>query len=321
MKLRAVLALFLLVGLLPPVEAAQGTFPDRPIKLIVPFAAGTALDLAARMLAEGLSEELKTPVIVDNRTGTSGVIGTDVVAKAAPDGYTLLFTAPAHYLNEFVYPSLPYDPVKDFRPITKISNAQLVLVVAKDSPLSSVQQVIEHARAKPNALRYSSSGQGGTIHLAFALFNSMAGVQTEHVPYKDGGQALTDVIGGHVDITFTAVATARPHAGKGLKLLGVSGLERSRAMPDVPTIAEAALPGFELVSWGGALAPKGAPDAIVERLNGAMVKVAQRPAFQEKLIAMGVDADVLPTPLFEKQIAAEIPKWKRLVEMTGAAKK
>ncbi|WP_137894227.1 MULTISPECIES: tripartite tricarboxylate transporter substrate binding protein [Comamonadaceae] len=321
MKRRSVLALPLMGGIAPLLSRAQGTFPDRPIRLVVPFSTGTALDLAARMMAEGVSEEIGGSIVVDNRLGASGVIGTDAVAKAVADGYTLLFTAPAHYINQFAFASLPYDAVKDFRPVTKISNAHLVMVVGKSSPFSNVKQVIEYAKANPDKLRYSSSGQGGTIHLAFSLFNSMAGTRIEHVPYKSGAQALTDVIAGHVDITFTAVASALPHGKQGtLKLLGVSGLQRSRAMPDVPTISESTLPGFELTSWGGTLAPHGTPDAIVEKLNAAMVKVGQRPEFQSKLVAMGVEPDVLNTAAFARQIDVEVPKWRQLTDMTGVAK-
>jgi tripartite-type tricarboxylate transporter receptor subunit TctC len=319
MKRRSVLALPLAASL-PLAGLAQGAYPDKPIKLIVPFAPGTALDIVARQVAAGVSDELKVSMVVDNKLGASGVIGTDLVAKAAPDGYTLLFTAPAHYINQFVFASLPFDTVKDFRPVTKVSNAQLVLVVGKDSPFTSSRQVIEYAKANPRKLRYSSSGLGGTIHLAFSLFNQMAGTQIEHVPYTSGGQALTDVIAGHLDVTFTAVATALPHGKAGtLKLLGVSGLQRSRAMPDVPTVAESALPGFELSSWGGTLAARAVPDAVVEKLNAAFVKVAQRPEFQARLVAAGIEPDVLPTAAFARQIEAEVPKWKRLVESTGAA--
>lgn len=320
MQRRSFLALPLATATLPATLRAQANWPDKPVRLIVPFAPGTALDIVARQAAVGVSEELKVPMLVENKTGASGVIGTELVAKAAPDGYTLLFTAPAHYINQFVFASLPFDTVKDFRPVTKLSNAQLVLVVGKDSPFNNVQQVIDYARANPKKLRYSSSGLGGTIHLAFSLFNQMAGTQIEHVPYTNGGQALTDVMAGHLDVTFTAVATAQPHGKAGnLKLLAVSGLQRSRVMPDVLTVSESALPGFELTSWGGTLAGKSVPDAVVERLNAAFVKVAQRPEFQARLVAAGVEPDLLPTAAFAKQIEAEVPKWKRLVEMTGAA--
>ncbi|MGE4369651.1 MAG: Bug family tripartite tricarboxylate transporter substrate binding protein [Burkholderiaceae bacterium] len=320
MKRRTVLALPLMAAAYPLLGRAQGKWPDKPVKLIVPFAPGTALDIVARLLATSASEQLNVSFIVENRVGASGVIGTEAVASAAPDGYTLLFTAPAHYINQFVFDALPYHTEKDFRPVTKISNAPLVLVVGKSSPFSSVKDVIAYAKAHPKKLRYSSSGQGGTIHLAFSLFNQMAGTEIEHIPYTSGGQALTDVMGGHVDITFTAVATALSHGKAGtLKLLGVSGLERSKAMPDVPTVSEAGLPGFELTSWGGVLAPRKVPDAVVEKLNETFVAVAQKPAFQDRLVAAGVEPDLRPTPAFASQIAQEVPKWKNLIELTGAA--
>jgi tripartite-type tricarboxylate transporter receptor subunit TctC len=323
MSRRALSRVCLIAGLtVSAAAAAQTGFPDKPIKLIVPFSQGTALDLVARMIGEGLTDEFKSPVIVENRLGASGVIGTEAVAKAAPDGYTLLFTSPAHYLNQNLYKSLPYDAVKDFRPVTKISNAQLVLVVAKDSPFSTVKQVIDHAKAKPNDLRYSSAGLGSTTQLSSALFNAMAGIKVDHVPYKSGAQAMTDVMGGHVSMTFTAVATALPHSQAGtLKTLGVTGLGRSRSMPNVPTIDEAGVPGFELVSWSGALAPRGTPDAIVEKLNAAMVKIAQRPEFQARLVKMGVEPEVMPTAVFDRQIVDDLPKWAKIAEMSGASEK
>lgn len=318
MQRRHVLALPFISAFAPAVALAQGSFPDRPIKMIVPFAPGTALDLVARSLAPGLGDELKTSIVIDNRIGASGVIGTESVAKAPADGYTLLFTAPAHYINEFAFSSLPYNAEKDFRPISKVSNAQLVMVVPGSSPFNNVKDVIAYAKANPKKLRFSSSGQGSTIQLAFSLFNSMAAVEIESVPYKSGSQALTDVMAEHIDITFTAVASALPLSKSGkLKLLGVSGLKRSRSMPDVPTIAEAALPGFELTSWSGALAPSQTPDGVIEKLNAAILKVSRAPAFQEKLVAMGVEPDVLGTPEFQKQITSELPKWKRLTELTG----
>jgi tripartite-type tricarboxylate transporter receptor subunit TctC len=320
MKRRSLLCLPMMATTFPILGKAQSLYPERAIKLIIPFAAGTALDIVGRLLAAAAAEELKVPVVPENRIGASGVIGTDTVAKSAPDGYTLLFTAPAHYINQFVFASLPYDAVNNFRPVTKISNAQLVMVVGKDSPFSNVKQLIEFAKANPKKLRYSSSGLGGTIHLAFSLFNQMAGTQIEHIPYTNGGQALTDVIAGHLDVTFTAVATALPQSkGGNVKLLAVSGLQRSKTMPDVPTISEAALPGFELTSWGGTLARKDVPNAVVEKLNTAFVKVAQRPDFQSKLIAAGIEPDLLNTAEFAKQIEMEVPKWKRLVDATGAA--
>lgn len=322
MNRRDVLALISLAGVFRRLASAQAAYPVKPIKLIVQAGPGTAHDIVARPLAQGLAEELKVPVIVENRVGASGIIGTDFVAKSAPDGYTLMFTGPVHYISQFTFKSLPFDPTEDFRPISKISNTQLVLVARKDSPFSSVSQIIDHAKLNPNALRYGSTGVGGTTHLAFALLNAMAGIQMQHIPYKAGGQLMTDVIGGHVDMAFFGVATALSQARAGtVKILGVGGLKRSRSMPDVPTIAEKALPGFEIESWGGVLAPRATPDHIVQRLDAAMVKVARRPGFQAVLVANGVDPDVLSTPLFEAQLAAESPKWKRLIQLSGPAGK
>lgn len=322
MNRRAVLALISLASAFPQASSAQTNYPVKPIKLIVQAGPGTAHDLVARPLAQGLSEEFKTPVVVENRVGASGIIGTDFVAKSAPDGYTLMFTGPVHYIGQFAFKSLPFDPVKDFRPVTKISNSHLVLVVSKDSPFSNVRQIIDHAKQKPNALRYGSTGQGTATQLAFALLNSMAGIQIQHVPYKAGGQLLTDVMGSHIDMAFFGVATALSQAKAGaVKLLGVSGLNRSRSLPDVPTIAEAALEGFEIESWGGVLAPRATPDFIVQKLNAAMVKVGQSPQFQANLIEKGIDPDVLSTALFDKQLAAESSKWRRLIELSGPAQK
>ena len=302
--------------------SANPAYPERPITAIVPFSPGTALDLVARVVAERVTQELGSPMVIDNRMGASGSIGTDAVAKAAPDGYTVLWTSPAHYLNQFLYKSLPYDAVENFTPITKISNAQLVLAVNKDSPFATAAELLDYARKHPNKLRYSSAGLGSTTQLSAALFNAMAGVEIEHVPYKSGGQALTDVMGGHVDMTFTAVATALSHAKAGsLKVLGVTGLKRSQSMPDVPTLDEAGVPGYELVSWSGALAPKGTPPEIIEKLNAAMVKVAQDPEVQARLVSMGVEPDLMPTDVFAKQIQDDLPKWKKIADLSGAAEK
>ncbi len=303
----------LLSGVTSPALAQD--FPTGPIRIVVPFAVGTALDVVARATGEGISQELKVPVVIDNRLGASGVVGTDAVAKAPADGYTVLFTSPAHYLNTSLYKKLPYDAVKDFRPVTKISNAQLVLIVPKSSPITTAKELVAEAKAKPGALTYSSGGSGSTTQLCSALFNAMAGINVRHIPYKSGGQALQDLIGGQVSTTFTAVATALPHVKAGtVKALGVSGLVRSPSMPDVPTIAEAALPGYELVSWSGALVRAGTPDDVVARLNAAMVRVAGRPEFRARLAAAGVEMDLMPTDVFAAKLVEEVPKWAKVAE-------
>lgn len=296
-------------------QARAQDYPSKPIRIVVPFAVGTALDVVARATGEGLARELKVPVVIDNRLGASGVVGTDAVAKAPADGYTILFTSPAHYLNTSLYKKLPYDAVKDFRPVTKISNAQLVLIVPKASPINSAKELIAEAKAKPGTLTYSSGGNGSTTQLCSALFNAMAGIDVRHIPYKSGGQALQDLIGGQVSTTFTAVATALPHVKAGtVRALGVSGLVRSPSMPDIPTISEAALPGYELVSWSGALVRAGTPDDVVSKLNAAMVRIAGEPEFRARLAAAGVEMDLMPTEVFTAKVAEEVPKWAKVAE-------
>ena len=294
------------------------TFPSKPIRIIVPFAVGTALDIVARSIADGMSEDLGVAVVVDNRLGASGVVGTDAVAKAPADGHTILFTSPAHYLNTSLYKKLPYDADKDFRAVTKISNAQLVLLVPKNSPFNNVKELITEAKAKPGVLTYSSAGSGSTTQLCSALFNAMAGTDINHIPYKSGAQALTDLIGGQVSTTFVAVASAMSQVKAGsVKALGVSGLSRSRSMPDVPTISEAGVPNYELVSWSGALVRAGTPDAIVVRLNASMVKIASKPEFQTRLQGLGVEPDLMPTDVFAARILKEIPHWAKVAQNAG----
>lgn len=299
-------------------SANSQTFPNKPIKIVVPFAVGTALDIVARSIADGMSEDLGVAVIVENRLGASGVVGTDSVAKAPPDGQTILFTSPAHYLNTSLYKKLPYDADKDFRAVTKINNAQLVLLVPKNSSINNLKDLISEAKAKPGALTYSSAGSGSTTQLCSALFNAMAGTDITHIPYKSGGQALTDLIGGQVSTTFVAVASAMSQVKAGsVKALGVSGLSRSRSMPDVPTISEAGVPNYELVSWGGALVRAGTPDAIVARLNASMVKIASKPEFQTRLQNLGVEPDLMPTDVFAARLAKEIPYWAKVAQTAG----
>lgn len=311
-------AVALAAGLFAAVSVSAQAFPSKPIRIIVPFAVGTALDIVARSVADGMAEDLGVSVVVDNRLGASGVVGTDAVAKAPADGYTVLFTSPAHYLNTSLYKKLPYDADKDFRAVTKISNAQLVLLVPKNSPVNSVKDLIAEAKAKPGVLTYSSAGNGSTTQLCSALFNAMAGIDINHIPYKSGAQALTDLIGGQVSTTFVAVATAMSQVKSGsVKALGVSGLARSRSMPTVPTISEAGVPGYELVSWSGALVRAGTPDAIVARLNASMVKVASKPEFQTRLQGLGVEPDLMPTDVFAARILQEIPHWAKVAQSAG----
>lgn len=299
--------------------AATAQDAAKPILIIAPFAPGTAVDYVGRLVARSLGEQFKTSVVIENRLGASGQIGTAAVAKAAPDGQTLLFTSPAHYINRSLYRNLTYDPVKDFRPVMRMSNAMLVLVVPKSSPVGTQAELIAHARARPGKLSYSSAGSGSTTQLPMALFNSMANIDITHIPYKSGAQALTDTISGEVFMTATAITTALPHIKSGsLKAIAVTGATRSQSLPDVPTVAEGGLPGYEFVSWNGMFAPAGTADAVVARLEAAMTRLAATPEFRERLVANGLELEPLGTKAFADRLVTEIPLWERIVKISGA---
>lgn len=305
--------------LLAPAGASAQDYPSKPILIIAPFSPGTAVDFVARLAARSLGEQFKTPVAVENRMGASGQIGAAAVAKATPDGHTLLFTSPAHYINQSLYKNLPYDPVRDFRPVMRISNAMLVLVVPKSSPVGTQAELIAYLRARPGKLSYSSAGSGSTTQLPAALFNSMANLDVTHIPYKSGAQALTDTISGEVFMTMTAITTAQPHIKAGmLKAIGVSGMARSHSLPDVPTIAEGGLPGYEFVSWNGLLAPAGTPNEVVARLEAALTRAVASAEFRERLLGAGLEPEPLGARAFADRLLVEIPMWERVVKISGA---
>lgn len=302
----------------------QGTaqaqdYPSKPILIIAPFSPGTAVDFVSRLIARSLGEQFKTTAVVENRLGASGQIGTAAVAKAAPDGHTLLFTSPAHYINQNLYKNLPYDPVKDFRPVMRMSNTLLILAVPKSSPVSTQAELIAYLRARPGNLSYSSAGSGSTTQLPAALFNSMANLEVTHVPYKSGAQALTDVISGQVFMTFTAVTTALPHIKAGtLKSIGVTGAARSHSLPSVPTIAEGGLPGYEFISWNAMLAPAGTAGEVIARLEAALMKTAASPEFRERLLGAGLEPEPLGAKAFAERLQIEIPLWAKVLKISGA---
>lgn len=305
--------------LLCSILAQAQDYPSKPILIIVPFSPGTAVDHVARLVARGLGEQFKVAVTVDNRMGASGQIGTAAVAKSNPDGYTLLFTSPAHYINKSLYRNLPYDTVRDFRPVMRMSNAQLVLVVAKSAAVSNQAELVAYVRARPGKLSYSSAGSGSTTQLPAALFNSMANLEVTHIPYKSGAQALTDVMSGEVFMTTTAVTTALPHIRAGtLKAIGVSGATRSLSLPEVPTIAEGGQPGFDFVSWNGMLAPAATPGDVIGKLEAALMKMAAAPEFRERLLGGGVEPEPLGAKAFADRLQTEIPLWEKMVKLSGA---
>lgn len=291
-------------------------YPSRPIRFIVPTSPGTATDLVARYMGRGLGKALGTSVVVENKVGAGGVIGTEFVAKAAPDGYTILFTYSSHYSNPWVF-TTSYDAVGDFEPIARLASSALVLVTGANSQLRSLNDVITASRNTPNSLMYGSAGNGTTSHMAAALMLTMADIQAVHVPYKTPSEAAVGAAGKQVDIVFGGFATYLPLIKGGrLRALAVTGTERSATMPDVPTMAEAALPGYEIVSSTWALAPRGTPRTIVSKLSDIFVQLAASPEYEELCLAQGNTVDVQDAAAFGADAPAQLDKWKRLVDLT-----
>ena len=295
---------------------AQEGWPSRPINYIVPFAPGGTTDVLGRLIAQRLSAVLKTPIVVENKPGAGGNVGSDVAAKAAPDGYTFVGgTISSHAINVSLYPKMPYDPVKSFAPVALIGTLPNVLVVNNDSPFRTVQDLITAAKAKPNSLLFGSSGSGTSQHLAGELFKTMAGVEMVHVPYKGGGPAIQDLLGGQITMLFENAVAARPlvEAGR-LRALAVTSLERASGMTDVPTISESGLKGYEIVSWQAIFAPAGTPQPAVDRIANEVAKMIRDPEFNAKLVSLGVEpSGAGPTELAAFQ-QAEVAKWARLIK-------
>jgi tripartite-type tricarboxylate transporter receptor subunit TctC len=295
-------------------------YPSKPIKVIVPFPVGGIADIYTRIIGARLSEGWGQPVLVENRTGAGGNIGADLVAKAAPDGYTLgIGTVGTHAVNVALFSKLPYDPVADFAPIALVAEAEGLLVVHPSVPAQSVPELIAHARSKPGGLTFASAGMGTASHLAGELFKSMAKVEMLHVPYKGNVPAITDLLAGQTSLIFATMPTVLPHAKAGkLRALATIGATRSAAAPELPTVAEAALPGFDVTNWVGLFAPAGTPSEIVFRLNAEVLRIMQAPDMQARMVAEG--ARFYPTtPLqFGAYVKSEIAKWAPVVKASGA---
>jgi tripartite-type tricarboxylate transporter receptor subunit TctC len=315
------LAILLAAVLAPFAAFAQPAYPSGPVRLVVPFPAGGPASIVAHAIGEKLSERLGQPVIVDNRSGAGGNLGTEIVAKAAPDGQTLLLgTNGPLVVNVSLYSALPFDPLKDFAPISYVASIPLVLIAHPSVPANTVQEVVALAKAKPGAISYASSGNGSGGHLAGSLLASMAGIEMVHVPYRGAAPATTDLIGGHVPLMFDGLAAALPHikAGK-VKALGVATPHRAAAAPEVPTIAEQGLPGYEIDSWYGVLAPAGTPPAIVERLHREIVRILDLPDVKEQLFVKSGLERVGSTPEeFAATLRRETPQYERIVRISGA---
>jgi len=319
MRVAVAIAAIMSIGIVAP-AAAQATYPTKPVRLVVPFPPGGTTDILARAVAQKLSEAWGQQVIVDNRPGAGGNIGSELVAKSAPDGYTLLMgTVGTHAINPSLYAKMPYDHVKDFTPVILVAGVPNVLVVNPSLPVNSVTELIAYGKANPNKLNFASSGNGTSIHLSGELFRTMTGVQMTHVPYKGSSPALTDLIAGQVQLMFDNLPSSLQFikAGK-LRALAVTSAERSSALPDVPTLAESGLPGFEASSWFGVLAPAGTPNDVIVKLNTAIAGWLATADAKEKLAAQGAIAAGGAPDAFVRHIAAESNKWAKVVKASGA---
>jgi tripartite-type tricarboxylate transporter receptor subunit TctC len=294
-------------------------YPTRPIRIIVPFAPGGSADVFGRAIAQRLQETLGQNVIVDNRPGAGSVIGTDAVAKSAPDGYTLLLMSNTHTVNESLIPSKPFQLMRDFAPIAPINYSDLVLVAKAGAPFNTLGELIKVAKAKPGGMSYASSGPGTPYHMAGELFKAMAGIAIVHIPYKGSAGARTDVLGGQLEMMFDAIPTMTEHIKSGkVKAIATTGKARASALPDVPTMAEAGVPGYEATIWLGLMAPKGTPAAVVTRLNTELSKITSNPEVRRTWGAQGTTAMTMSVDEFTRYINDDITKWARIVKISGA---
>ncbi|MBI2224179.1 MAG: tripartite tricarboxylate transporter substrate binding protein [Betaproteobacteria bacterium] len=294
-------------------------FPAKPARIVVPIGPGSSMDIIARVLGQKLHESWEQPVIVDNRAGAGGNIGADLVAKSAPDGYTVLFAASSLAISRSYYRKLPYDALRDFEPVTQISSRNNVLVVSPSLPVNSIRELIALAKAKPGQLSYGSGGgNGSSDHMVGELFKLLAGIDILHVPYKSGPQAQNDLIGGQIQIYLGGIPVQLPmiRAGK-VKPLGTSGLKRSPSLPDVPTLDEAGVPGYEVDVWYGFFAPRGTPGNVVARISADVGRIVKSPAMHERLNALGVEPAGTTPAEFKLLFSREIEKWAQVVKAAG----
>jgi tripartite-type tricarboxylate transporter receptor subunit TctC len=305
---------------LPQMASAQA-YPTKGITIVVPFAAGGTTDILARIVGQYLSTEFGQPVVIDNRGGAGGNVGAQLVSRAAPDGYTLLMgTVGTHAINASLYKTLPYNHVKDFAPITRVAMVPNLLVAHPSQPFRSVPELVAYAKANPGKINYASSGNGTSIHLSGEMFKSMAQVDMVHVPYRGSAPAIADLLGGQTAIMFDNMPSALPHvkAGK-LVPLAVTTAQRSAELPDVPTVAEMGVPGYEATSWFGMFAPAGTPAPVVQKLNAAIVKALNDPAVKQRIAEQGATPNPETPEQFAAFIAQETAKWAEVVKASGAS--
>ena len=299
--------------------AAAQQYPNKPVKIVVPFGPGGPADVYARLIGHELSEVLKQSFVIDNKPGAGAVVGTDIVAKAAPDGYTLLMMSNTHTTNETLLAKKPYALMRDLTAVAPVNSSDLVMVVNPAVQAKTLQEFIALAKAKPGELNYASSGPGTPYHMAGELFKAMSGTHIVHVPHKASGEARNSVLGGHVQMMFDAITTMTPNVQAGqVKALATTGLKRSELTPDVPTAAEAGVTGYEATIWLGVMAPAGTPKPIVDRLNAEITKVVSRDDVKAAWLKQGAVPMVMSPGEFEKYLRADVDKWAEVVKVSGA---
>jgi len=307
------------IAALAPSSALAQAYPSKPVRIIVPFAAGGPADVFARVLGQRLQEALGQSFVVEDRPGAGSLVGTEAVAKAVPDGYTLLMMSNTHAINESLIPDKPYQLMRDFSPIAPVNYSDLVLVVHPSVAVNSLKELIALARANPRSLNYASSGPGTPYHMAGELFKAMADLDIVHVPYKGSSGARTDLLGGQVQMMFDAISTMAPNvrAGK-LKALGTTGKVRSAVLPEVPTVSEAGVPGYDAVIWLGLMAPAGTPRPIIERLNAEVRRIVASPEIKDSWAKQGVETMSMSVDAFTQFLRDDITKWAGVVKRSGA---
>jgi len=302
------------------IGALAQQYPARPIRVFIPFTAGSAADIIARAMEPQMREKLGQSLVIDNRGGAGGNIAAEMTAKSAPDGYTIMMgTIGTHAINYSLYSKLPYHPLRDFTPIALVGESPNVLVLNPRVPVNSIKELIALAKAKPGFLNYGSSGAGTSVHLSGELFDTMAGVKMVHVPFKGASEALTALLGGETDLMFASLSSAIPLIKSGkLKAFAVTGMQRSPSIPELPTMNEAALPGFAAVAWYGLVAPAGVPKPVVTTLNGAALAALGTPEVKTRLFASGVEVRTSTPEEFARFIESEMQKWAKVVKASGA---
>ncbi|SOZ18512.1 putative extra-cytoplasmic solute receptor [Cupriavidus taiwanensis] len=299
-------------------NAAAQNYPQRPVRLVVPYAPGGSADIAARLVSEAWAKSLGGTIVVENRAGAGGNIGVDAVAKAAADGYTIGLQTVSLAINPGLFPRMPYDTLKDLAPIGMVASSQHVLVVNNNVPAANLQELIAAAKAAPGKLTYGSAGNGSTFHMSAELFKSVANVSIVHVPYRGGGPALVDTIAGQVDMSFPVISAAQQHVQGGkLKALAVTGPRRSAQLPNVPTAAEAGLPGYAFETWFMVFAPAGTPRPVIDKLNAALNTALASPATRERMVREGFEPTPTTPDAARQRLEKEMPVWARLIKQRG----